>query len=201
MPAPLSLTTGQVYPVGPITSAAGTGTQNFRPGGILYWERPNLSTASGSTVFVASTGYILPANSLVTNGDRIILEANMLLGTAATDNKNLRANIGYSAFTAATGVWTGGTTVMAESSASNTGATSWHARAYLTRLGATSMSYHWLSLWEGADISQGVAYTTTSSNVDFTTAMNIQFAVGNTTGSNTQILTLNEVRVIFEPYM
>jgi hypothetical protein len=166
----------------------------------LYWEAPAIATTAGTTTFVTNTAYSLPAGTLASNGDRIIIEALVSLGTAAAEAKNIRCNVGYSSFNSATGAFTGGLTITGNiSSASNTGSISWFVRATATRTGATNTAYHALSLWEGADISQGTQWTQDSGTVTWANANNILCTVGNTTGANTQVLTLQEVRVFLAP--
>jgi hypothetical protein len=181
-----------------LSALAGGGTQTYKPAGTLYWENPAVATSSGSTVWVTTTAYSLPAGTLSTNGDRLYVEVNVTLGTAAAENKNLSCNLGYSAFSTTTGAFTGGLTFISESSASNSGTLSWHARGWITRLSATSQSSHWWTNWEGATTTQSAAYSN-ASTLTWANAMNLLCAVGNITASNTQILTLQEMRVSYQP--
>jgi uncharacterized protein (UPF0333 family) len=177
---------------------AGGGTTQYYPNGVIYWENPAVITTVGSTTWVTSTAYPLAAGTLATNGDSLRIEVEVTLGTAAAENKNLACNLGYSAFSTTTGVFTGGLTFISESSASNSGTLSWHARSWITRLSATSQSSHWWTNWEGATTTQSAAYSN-ASTLTWANAMNLLCAVGNITAMNTQTLKLQEVRVYWDP--
>jgi hypothetical protein len=194
MAQPIQTTTGMAY-IAP--------TSGYKPADCLYWENPAVSTSAGSTTYVTGTTYVIPGATLAVNGDRLIIDLVVSIPTAAAaDNKNLTVNIGHSAFTAATGAWTGGQTVCAPSSASNAGQIHWHVVCEVTRLGATSSGYRWYSWWESGAASTTTTQSfgwTTSSNITWANDNNILAAVGNVTGGNTQVLTLQQWRVTYEP--
>lgn len=182
---------------------AGIGTAAPHPGGTLYWENPSVSTTAGTVGYVTGTAYPIPASTLATNGDRLLYDIVVSIPTAAAaDNKNLTCNIGYSSFNTTTGAFTGGLTINAQSSASNAGQLHWHSTVEVTRLGATSTGVRWYVWWES-----GAANTTTTQSLGWTTssaltwanAMNTLCAVGNVTGGNTQVLTLQEWRITYDP--
>jgi hypothetical protein len=177
----------------------------YKPSGMIYWERPNVSTTAGQTTYVNNTAYALPAGTLVNNGDRLVFDVVVSIPTAAaTDIKNCTAAIGYSAFTAATGAWTGGLNFLVASSASNAGQIHWHITGELVKYGATSTAYRWYSQWESGaantTTTQSFGWTTDTSTITWANANNILFAVGNTTGANSQVLTIQQVHLTLFPY-
>lgn len=182
----------------PMVAGGVTGGTQFRPGGTLYWERVNQTTTGASAVPKFSTVYAIPAATLATNGDRLHLHVSVSLSAATTDNKNLQCNIGYSAFNTSTGAFTSGISVIAESSASNSGTLSWSVDAWVTRQGATTTTYEWQSSWGSTATTQGANYTTDSSTITWANANNFLCAVYNTT-PGTQTLTLNEVALDWQP--
>jgi len=196
--ANLTAMTGRAGQVARTEFLAGTGTQVYRPMGTIYWQRPAAATTGGSTTWVTSTAYALPANTLTTAGDQLQIDVVVLVGAATTDNKNVSCNLGYSAFSTSSGTFTGGQSVVIHSSASNTGTVSWWAHATLTRLDATTASLHEMEWWEGSTTVQSTVYVANAS-VTWATANNFLCAVGNITASNTTVLTLQEVHVTFAP--
>lgn len=182
----------------PMVAGGVAGGTTFRPEGTLYWERTNAVTSAGSVVPAFGTAYSIPAATLATDGDRLLVDVYVTLGTAATDNKNVRCNIGYTAFSTSTGTFTNGVDLISESSTSNTGAVSWYIHASITRLAATSAGYAWEAKWGSSATTQGASWSTTA-GVTWASANNFLCAAYNTTGSNTETLRIEEYRLSWSP--
>ena len=188
---------------GVLSSLAGGGTQMVKPGGSLYWENPIVATTIGSTTWVNNTAYTIPGGTLGTNGDQLYLTVNVKFDANAgtSETRNLKCNVGYSSFNTANGTFTGGLNIVNESTstASSLANISWFAEGWVTRTGATALTYHWYSRWEGSGTTQQGAYTIDSSTITWASNQLLLCAVGNSTGSNTQAMTLHEVRLWWNP--
>ena len=71
----------------------------------LYWEYTNASN-SADTHYVSSSEYPLPAGTLERNGDKLIVEMDVVFGSSAA-TKTYQCNIGYTSWDAVQG-FTGG---------------------------------------------------------------------------------------------
>lgn len=186
---------------GPIYLANGVASGNiYKASGRLYWENTNSVTTAMSVVPAFGSAFSLKGGTLGTNGDRLYLRVSVTLGTAATDNKNLNCNIGYTNFNTSTGAFTGGLSVIAQSSTANAGALSWYVEGIVTRTGATATAYEWQSKWGNTTTTQGANYTTDASTITWANDNNFLCAVYNTTASNTETLRLNMYSVDWQPY-
>lgn len=183
---------------GVFTQLAGgvAGGTTYKSAGTLYWENTNLVTTATVTDWVLGTEYILPAGTLATNGDRLIIRGSVGVGTATTNTKNFYCQLGYTSFTAAGGA-TGGISVVAQSSASNAGTLSWEVMGTVTRLTSTTVSYEQQTKWGATTTTQGTNYATGS--MTWANALKFICAVQNATASNSTVLTLNEYSVQFWP--
>lgn len=185
----------------PILLANGVTSGNIlKPSGRMYWENTNAVTTAMSVVPVFGTAFSIKGGTLGTNGDRVYVRASVTLGTAATDNKNLNCNIGYSSFNTSTGAFTGGLSIVAESSTANLGTLSWWVEAIVTRTAATGTSYEWQSKWGSSTTTQGANYTTDTGGITWANDNNFLCTVFNTTAMNTETMRLNQYGLYWEPY-
>ena len=166
--------------------------------GTLFWENTNLTTTGGGSIPVATTAYSLPAGTMGTNGDRLVIDiVTSVNSTSASDSKSCVCNIGYSAFNTTTGGFTGGLGITIHSTVVSTASISMWGRAIITRLSATSQSVHSYTAFEGTSANQQNVYAA-ASTVTWGNANNILCALWNAS-SGTQLLTLNEIRITYEP--
>jgi len=171
------------------TLTAGGGTQTYKLGGTLYWEYTNVANGN-DTNYVTTGVYALPANTLATNGDRLIIELSTV-ATATASTKTITCAIGYTSFDATAG-FTGGYTFASFTPAtvSATGVMT----AQMTRISATTSS----------SVAKNIITSTQdggwgSGSTTWANANNILCAVKssvNTAG----IVTIKEFRITWSPY-
>jgi hypothetical protein len=157
----------------------------------LYWEVPNIANAA-DTNFVSNTAFSVPANTLTTNGDALLLEVEFLF-SAAISSKTYGAYVGYSSWSAASG-FVGGLALVLN--ASSNASTMVRTRAMITRTGSGSAQYYSQSTFS-AGTAQTIDYT--SGSIDWTAAQNILVEAKDGTG-NAAAVTIKQVRVTLIPY-
>lgn len=190
-----------IFTNSPILLANGVTSGNiYKSMGRLYWENTNSVTTAGSVAPAYGTAFAIKGGTLATNGDRLHIRASVTLGAAAAESKNLNCNIGYSAFNTSTGAFTGGVSVVAASSASNSGTLSWWVEGVVTRIAATGTAYEWQSKWGATTTTQGSNYATDTGGITWANDSNFLCAVYNTTAMNTQTLRLNMYDIAWQPY-
>ncbi len=170
---------------------AGGGSQAFKPGGVLYWEYTNTANAA-DTLYVSSTPYALPAGTLATNGDQVMIEADLLFDATAS-TKTYVCNIGYSAFDTTTG-FTGGLNLV--NSATTTTTVSVHASGRVTRSGATTAN-----IGLAANLLSSGAWQSSAASTGSITWANAQnmLCIAKSSVATAGIVTLRELRVTWNP--
>lgn len=173
-----------------LVGQAGNGTAKLHPQGTLYWEYTN--TANGADTNYVKTGtYVLPANTLMTAGDHLIVRTEMLL-SAATSSKSYVCNVGFTAWTGAGG-FSGGVNFNANATTNST--TDAHIQGELTWKTASTFNI-WTNVLVGGSI-QSTNFVA-SSGVDFTANQNIACEAKDGTG-NAGAITIEEFRVKLHP--
>lgn len=180
-----------------ITTVPGVLTQTtpgggtFRSGGTLYWENGVVGVLA-DTNYVSTTTYSLPAGTMATNGDQLVIEADFLINATA-GTKSYNCNLGFTSFAADTTGYTGGQTVMVHSTTGTT--ISLHSRVTVTRLTATTASWHEKTNTSGATW-QAIIYGTFS--VTWANAQNIG-ADAKSSASSANNIIIEEFRVTYRP--
>ncbi len=174
---------------------AGGGSQAYRPSGVIYWQAPAVANAADN-LFLTNTAYSLPAGTLSTNGDALIIET-LCTGSSSSDNKAVVVNIGYSAWDTTAG-FTGGLNVIV--SGKTTASATHYSRAMVTRLSATTASYmsETRVVTATADLFDSTLYA--SGSLTWANALNILAEVRDVTPTGVAaVITLQEIRVTFVP--
>lgn len=170
---------------------AGNGTATFRVGGAIYWEYTNTANAA-DTLYVSTTPFSLPANTLATNGDRLDVYFTAALDATAS-TKTLICNIGYSAFDTTAGFTAGLSFISFSTTATSS---SYVIKAEVTRLSATSDLHNALAVvgasMQASGVVPGAAVTWSNSN-------NILCIAKSSVGT-AGIVTLRDLRVTWSPY-
>lgn len=158
---------------------------------VLYWENGAVANLA-DTNYVSTTAYTLPAGTLVTNGDRLIFEANFSFNaTAATKTYNI--NIGYTSFAADATGFTGGSNIMTHSTTGTS--ISIYSRAVVTRTSATTGNTFEFTMTSGAAV-QSVLYGA----INLTWANNLLIAADTKSSvGNAGITTIHEFCVTLFP--
>lgn len=177
-----------ITPARPPWQQAGTGTQYGPPTLELHSEVINVANAA-DTVYVTSTPYSLPANTLAASGDELEVDL-VALQSAAASTRSYKCNIGYSAFVAATGTFTGGNTIYSGSFA--TASINIQLTGHITRTTNATTGAVWTYAISGP--LKWTALTTP----DFSVANNILCAANDGTG-NAAAVTLQTLRIRLRP--
>lgn len=156
----------------------------------LFWENTNVGNAADAN-YVKTATYVLPAGTLARDGDRLVVEADFLLSSAA-GNHTYVCNVGWTSFAAAT-QFAGGVAIVVNASA--VVSVSVHATGYATRLSAgTAIGGQGISFVGAA--WQGIVWL--SSALTAANAQNVACAINSTAVSaNSSII--EEFRVRIEP--
>lgn len=174
---------------------AGTGTQTYHAGGVLYSESISTATAADNN-FVKTSTYAIPANTLVNNGDMLEVDTIYLESSEATDSRTYVCNYGFTSWTGNTVGFTGGINLLSNATAS--ASVNIHVRAFIKRVSSTVFNY-WTESLVGTSYQNSV--WTTSSALTITDAQNIACEVRNTDGTPVAAAsTIKEFQVRYVPY-
>lgn len=173
------------------TFTAGSGTATTTPGGTLYWENTNTPNLA-DTNFVKTGTYVLPANTLKTPGDHLIVALEALF-SAAGSSKTYVCNIGFTSWTAAGGFVSGSNF---NSNATTTANADLHIVAEATYISSTVFNT-WTNAMVGTSF-QSTNFSTVSGTVSWTADNNIACEAKDGS-SNAGAITLEEFRVRIIP--
>ncbi len=147
---------------------------------------------AADTNYVFTTPYTLPAGTLATNSDQLLLEWTIVF-SAAVSTKTYQIAIGHSAAVPATG-FTGGTLTL--SSATAAASATLICSVWLTRINATTGNYMATARWANATTVQGNNYA--AGTLTWANALTVQAGAKDGTG-NAAAVTIAEFRVTYRP--
>lgn len=174
------------------TLLAGGSTQAYHLGGTLYWENTNTGNAA-DTVFITTTAYALPAATMATNGDQLLVELVVLFDATAS-TKTVKCNLGYTSLDTASGAFTGGQSLL---SVGTTGVSLTQMfRVWITRTSTTAGNIFGNFPTSTAASQSGLSIL--SGSVTWANANNLLCAASSSV-STANIVTLKELRVTWIP--